>query len=112
VSVAEQVAHEREYVLGFERHDQHGALLMFGIGGADLGAELEFRSAPISAAQARALVAGHAESDAEMEALVATLLSLQSIALSHPEFTSVDLNPLAFVAGEVVVLDAKVHLAK
>ncbi len=107
VALVEEVSHDAEYVLGFQRNERYGPLIMFGLGGSDVGREVEFRAAPLSWAEAERLVAGH-DTGAE-GALVDALLSLQAIVLEDGSIASVDLNPVVVVDGKVVVLDAKVH---
>jgi acyl-CoA synthetase (NDP forming) len=108
VSLIEEIAHEREFVLGFQRDARYGPLLMFGIGGSDVGREVEFRSAPLSADDTDRLVAPYAQG-ADATALAAAARSLQDLALADTRIVAIDLNPIVVVRGDVVVLDAKVH---
>ena len=109
VSLIEEIAHDREFVLGFQRDARYGPLLMFGIGGSDVGREVEFRSVPLSSDDTDRLVAAYAQGT-DAAALAVAARSLQDLALADVRIVAVDLNPIVVVRGEVVVLDAKLHV--
>jgi acyl-CoA synthetase (NDP forming) len=108
VSLIEEVAHDTEFVFGFQRDERYGPLLMFGMGGSDVGREVEFRSLPFSADDADRLVAPYADG-MDATALATAACSLQDIALADEAISAIDLNPIVVVDHEVVVLDAKLH---
>jgi acyl-CoA synthetase (NDP forming) len=105
VSVAEQVAHTREYFLGAHRE---GALtvLLLGAGGAEAESAAA-RVVPLTPDQARDFAE---RADPSCAASLATLvLALQEWLLSELWVEAVDLNPIVPRGDALVALDAKIH---
>lgn len=114
VAVIEAVDHDldHEYVIGMQRSVEHGDLVMFGAGGSGVGDTVEFRRAPLTDEQARALVSGHTNDPTEITALSSAVLSFQGVIADLPGVESIDLNPVVVVAGDVYSLDAKLHMSR
>jgi len=115
LSLAEQVAHDREFVVGWQHRSSGEDILMFGEGGSNVGGAVEFRLLPLTRREAGALVREHVADAAERGPLVALILALQDLvaaipaALEGPPIREIDLNPLTFDAqGELTALDWKI----
>jgi hypothetical protein len=106
----EEVPHEHEFVIGFQRDARNGPLLMFGLGGGDVGEHVMFVHVPLNEGQAQALVDKHVHAEAERDLVTSTVLAFQQLVLTEPRIVSLDLNPLAVGKGAVHFLDAKIHL--
>jgi acetyltransferase len=111
VELVEEVPHDAELTLGFQRDARNGPLLMFGLGGADVGDAVEFRVLPLSDGQIDALLGRYLDSTAERAAVAELIRTFQVHVLAHPEVASVDLNPFVLRDDDVVLLDAKIHVA-
>ncbi|MGM0574980.1 MAG: acetate--CoA ligase family protein [Myxococcota bacterium] len=95
-----------ELIAGFATDPQFGAVVMFGLGGihAESIKDVAFRVAPLSRADAEAMVDGLRASDIlrgtrgrpplDRERLVDILLRLGQLAVDFPEITELDVNPL------------------
>jgi acetyltransferase len=108
VSICESIHFESEYVLGYERSDQYGPLIMFGRGGSNVGEDVEFRAFPVSAEQAQALSERYRfPAPAGLLALIQALQQLTTVAAW---IQTIDMNPIVVSSGgHIVALDAKVH---
>jgi acetate---CoA ligase (ADP-forming) len=105
VSVAEQVAHDREYFLGAYRQDGLSVLLL-GAGGSQAESAAA-RLAPLTATQAR----DFAERTDPMcaESLTTLVLAFQKWFLAESWVEAVDMNPIVLRGDALVALDAKIH---
>jgi acetyltransferase len=95
-----------EVIVGAQRDDQFGPLVMFGLGGAyvEVLRDVAFRLAPLSAAEAREMVTGTAagrllagvrgQPPGDTEAVVEALLRVGQLMADLPQVAEVDLNPL------------------
>lgn len=125
VLVARQVIGGLELVIGAHRDPEMGLVTMFGAGGVllELIADVRFGPVPLSAAQARAMIAGtkagallkgyRGAAALDAEAAAQALVSLSRLAARlGGRLESIDVNPLtALPAGQgVVALDALVAL--
>ncbi|HKJ23815.1 MAG TPA: acetate--CoA ligase family protein, partial [Myxococcota bacterium] len=119
--VAEQVSGRRELIAGLVRDRQFGACVVLGLGGilTEALADVAFARAPVSRAEARALVerlsAHHlvtkpfrGEPAVDREALADVLVGLSRLAEERPDVESVDLNPLIVAGDRPVAVDALV----
>jgi acetyltransferase len=124
--VAEQVAGKRELIAGLVRDPQFGPCVLLGLGGilTEALGDVAFAAAPLSRAEARALVgrlrAGHLVTGAfrgepvgDLDAVADVLVALGRVGSERPEVASVDLNPVLLRArdGKPVAVDALVELA-
>ena len=123
--VQQQVRGGREVILGVTRDPAVGSLVMAGSGGVavEVWKDVSFRVAPISSADAEAMLAelrgaallgafrGRAAGD--REALAQALVRLGALATAHPEIVECDVNPLLVLdAGDgCVAVDARVRVA-
>lgn len=109
----------REFVAGLFQDPQFGPVVMFGVGGifTEAFADITFRLAPLSNADAyemieeirasRLLNDFRNEKAVDRDQIVQTLIGLSQIAMSHPEITEIDINPLkATPDGKIVAVDA------
>ncbi|HSO19206.1 MAG TPA: acetate--CoA ligase family protein, partial [Desulfosarcina sp.] len=114
----------REFVAGLVRDPQFGPAILFGLGGifTEALSDVVFRLAPltrqdavemIDAIRARSLL-GAFRGDAAVDrpTLERTLLGLSDIAMTFPEITEIDINPLiATPSGSIVAVDALMTLS-
>ena len=121
--IAPMIVGNRELIAGVVRDPQFGANIMVGIGGiiAEALADVQFRPAPISAADAAEMIDGLAtqklldafrgEPALDRRQLQAVLLGLSALIDERPDIVSVDVNPLIVNAdGEPVAVDALVEV--
>jgi acetyltransferase len=115
-----------EVIVGVRRDPQFGPLLMFGLGGiyVELLTDVSFRVAPISRAEARAMIAEtkagrllaglRGQPPADIEAVVDCLVRLSQLALDFPQIEEVEVNPLRVLPqGEgALALDARLILGE
>ena len=110
VSIAEEVQHKHEYVLGYHYDTRYGPLIMFGVGGTNVGSEVAFRRIPLGNPETTRLVTQYVTEVPMVEQVVKTVQALEALALRSRWIRSVDLNPLVVGPRDtIVVLDAKVH---
>jgi len=95
-----------EVIVGAQRDPQFGPLVMFGLGGATVEVlrDVAFRLAPLSATEAREMVAETAagrllagvrgQPPGDLDAVVEALLRVGQLMADLPEVTEVDMNPL------------------
>jgi acetyltransferase len=120
--VAKMVGGSRELIAGLVRDPQFGPVLMLGVGGvaAEAIADVQFRPAPISVADAREMIDGLAmqqllgefrgEAALDRERLVPFLLGLD-LAATRGDVVAVDLNPLIIQSdGVPIAVDALVEV--
>jgi acyl-CoA synthetase (NDP forming) len=114
---------KREFVAGLFYDEQFGPVLMFGLGGVFTEAigDVVFRLAPLNEKEAGLMIQElHAkkllgnfrgEKAPDMNTLVKVLTGLSEIALTIPEITEIDINPLLVNAeGKVTAVDALIVL--
>jgi acetyl-CoA synthetase (ADP-forming) len=112
----------REFLAGFSRDPQFGAVVTFGLGGifAEALDDVALRLVPLQPADAhdmldeirsRALLGAVRGLPAvDRAALVNVLLALSRLALERPEVAAVDINPLVIDGALPVAVDALVLL--
>jgi acetyl coenzyme A synthetase (ADP forming)-like protein len=95
-----------EVIVGAQRDAQFGPLVMFGLGGVyvEVLRDVAFRLAPLSAAEARAMVAETAagrllagvrgQPPGDLDGVVAALVGVGQLMADLPLVAAVDLNPL------------------
>ncbi len=124
VVVMTQVAGGREVLLGARRDQAFGPLVAFGTGGieTEILADVALRVAPISAAQARDLVAEtrigcvlagfRGQPPADLEALSRAVAALSQLLAQFPQIQEVDLNPIRVFPGQpgLLALDARIRV--
>jgi len=119
---AQAPANVREVVLGFQRDDQFGPLLMFGLGGiyVDVLGDVSYRLAPISMHDARQLIRDirsfmllkgvRGEAPVNTEALEDLVIRLSQLAIDFPEIYQADLNPVLVNNDGAVAADVRMML--
>ncbi len=114
-----------EVIVGVRRDPQFGPLVMFGLGGiyVEFLADVTFRVAPVSPAEALAMVqetkAGRllsglrGQEAGDIEAVVDCILRLSRLALDFPQIEALEVNPLRVLPrGQgVLALDGRVILS-
>jgi acetyltransferase len=112
----------QEVIIGMRRDPGFGAIMMFGMGGifVELFKDVSFRVAPltrnnavemIEATRAGQLLAGfRGQVEADMEAVVDTILRLSQLAVDFPEISEIEINPLLVLPkGQgAIALDGRV----
>ncbi|MGE3620838.1 MAG: acetate--CoA ligase family protein [Acidimicrobiia bacterium] len=123
VLVAPMVAGHRELIAGVATDPQFGPAVMLGVGGvlAEALGDVAFRLVPLSRVDAQDLVDDLAtqallgpfrgEPAVDRDALADLLVALSALVEADPGIRSVDLNPLLFVDGRPVAVDALVERA-
>jgi len=106
VLVQEMIAGGKEIILGFTRDPQFGPLVMFGLGGiyVEVIKDVSFRLAPLCPEEAQEMIREikgypilkgvRGEPEADLEALVNSLVSLAQLAADFPELSEGEINPL------------------
>ncbi|MDX2446322.1 MAG: acetate--CoA ligase family protein [Desulfobacterales bacterium] len=123
VLVQAMVPGKRELVVGLNRDPQFGPCVMLGLGGifTEVLADTAFRAVPFDRVEALDMVAElrslklfgafRGEPPVDLEKVADILLAVGKIALSHPEITEIDINPLIVDPdGLCVAVDALVVL--
>jgi succinyl-CoA synthetase beta subunit len=112
----------REFLAGFSRDPQFGAVVSFGLGGifAEALDDVALRLAPVAAADAHDMLdeirsrsllgAVRGLPAVDRAALVNVLLALSRLALERPDVAAVDINPLLIEGAQPVAVDALVLL--
>lgn len=121
--VAEMVSGSRELIAGMLVDPQFGPTVMLGIGGimAEAIADVTFRPAPITEAQAHDMVSSlrlqkllepfRGEAEVNRAQVVSALMGLSRAAIERTDISSIDINPLIVGAdGHVVAVDALVEI--
>lgn len=122
VLIAPMVKGNRELIAGLSRDPQFGPTVMLGVGGilAEAVADVALRLVPITEIDAHDMLDDLAtqallgefrgEPAIERAAVADVLVGLSTLAESHPEVLSADLNPLIVVDGKPVAVDALVEV--
>ncbi|MDD3581485.1 MAG: acetate--CoA ligase family protein [Desulfobacca sp.] len=119
VTVQEMVPPGREVIIGMSRDPQFGPLLMFGLGGiyVEVLKDVVFRIAPISAAEAQAMIneihsapllrGVRGEKSPDRDALCQALLRVSQLVHEFPEIVELDINPLVVHEQGAVAVDVR-----
>ncbi|MEV6050978.1 acetate--CoA ligase family protein [Streptomyces sp. NPDC052107] len=111
-------AHAHELIVGVRHDPAFGPVALAGVGGvtAELHADTALALAPLTPARARALLLGlrHAPlltgwrgaPPIDLEAAATALCAVAQVAVGHPEFTELEVNPLLAHPGGALALDA------
>jgi len=95
-----------EVILGMNRFNRFGPLLMFGLGGifVEIFKDVDFRVAPIGRNEARRMIRGirgyallkgfRGRPPADTDELERLLVILSQLVVNHPEIEEMDINPL------------------
>jgi acetyl coenzyme A synthetase (ADP forming)-like protein len=111
-----------ETIVGATRDASFGALVMFGLGGVYVEAlhDVVFRIAPLTARDARAMLAGvrgaaildgvRGQPAVDRGRLEAVILRVSQLMTDFPAIAELDLNPVLAFADRVVAVDCRVVL--
>jgi acetate---CoA ligase (ADP-forming) len=124
VYLERMVAKGREVILGMNRDEQFGPMLMFGLGGiyVEVLNDVSFNLAPITSAEAMSMLMGarcyrllegcRGEEGVDLAVIAEALQRISQLVTDFPEIAELDINP--FVVGargeESVVADARILL--
>ena len=125
VQVQQMVSGGQEVIVGVKRDPTFGPLIMFGLGGVyvEALADVSFRLAPLTAADAEAMIdevrsakllAGlRGAPPADRAALVDAIVRVGRLAADHEEIAELDINPLLVlpVGQGVLAVDVRIILA-
>jgi acetyl-CoA synthetase (ADP-forming) len=124
ILVQQMIKGDRELMIGLTRDAQFGPCVMFGLGGifTEILEDVAFRVAPLTRWDAMEMmneIKGKKILDAirgkpavDREALADILLAIGQIGLDHGQIQEIDINPLKFIDGKPVAVDALVVLGK
>ena len=122
VLVQQMVTGERELVVGMTRDPQFGICVMLGLGGifTEVLEDIVFRMAPLARRDAtnmmdelrcaRLLEGVRGKPPIDRDALADILVAVGQMAIEHDVISEVDINPLKFVDGKPIAVDALVAL--
>jgi acetyltransferase len=112
----------QEVIIGMRRDPNFGPLMMFGLGGiyVELFGDVSFRVAPLTRDDAlemiqqtragRLLTGFRGSAQADVDAVVDTLLRLSRLALDFPQIEEIEINPLLVLPKGALALDSRVVL--
>ena len=112
----------REIIVGFNRDEQFGPLLMFGLGGihVEVLKDISFKLAPISRSQAADMIRSiksymllkgvRGEAGVKIKAIEDILVRVSQLATDFPDIVEADLNPVLVDAERAIVADVRLTL--
>ena len=124
ILVQQMIKGDRELMIGLTRDAQFGPCVMFGLGGifTEILEDVAFRVAPLTRWDAmdmmneikgkKILDAFRGKPAVDREALADILLAVGQIGLDHEQVHEIDINPLKFIGGKPVAVDALVVFGK
>jgi acyl-CoA synthetase (NDP forming) len=122
ILVQQMIKGERELVVGMTRDPQFGPCVMLGLGGifTEVLRDTAFRIAPLGRRDAmnmmddirssKLLDAIRGKPPINRDALADILVAVGQMAIDHDVISEVDINPLKFIDGEPVAVDALIAL--
>ncbi|WP_337997086.1 acetate--CoA ligase family protein [Oleispirillum naphthae] len=114
----------KELIIGFKRDPRFGPLLMFGLGGiyVEILKDISFRLAPVTRAEARAMIGeiksykllagARGEKPVNLQALEDILVAMSQMAMDFPEIVEADFNPVLVNAEKAIVADVRLALSE
>jgi acetyl-CoA synthetase (ADP-forming) len=124
ILVQQMIKGDRELMIGLTRDAQFGPCVMFGLGGifTEILEDVAFRVAPLTRWDAmdmmneikgkKILDTFRGKSAVDREAMTEILLAIGQIGLDHEQVQEIDINPLKFLDGKPVAVDALVVFGK
>jgi len=124
IHLQRQIPPGQEVILGAVQDPQFGPLIMFGSGGVEVEGlkDVAFALGPLTQAEAESLVrktwAGRKLDGyrnippADKSAVVEALVRLSYLAVEHPEFAEIEINPLRVLKVGSVAIDIRVKLSE
>ena len=122
VLVQQMVRGEREFAVGMTRDPQFGPCVMLGLGGifTEVLGDIAFRIAPLGRRDAmnmmeeirgsRLLDAVRGKPPIDRDVLADILVAVGQLAMDHDVISEVDINPLKFLDGKPVAVDALIAM--
>lgn len=122
VLIQEMAPKGKELMIGAKRDSSFGPCLIVGAGGifTEILGDYAFRLAPITAAEAREMIAelafskilagARGEPACHLPSIVEVLLKASQLICAHPEIREIDLNPLIANQRGAVIVDARIML--
>jgi acetate---CoA ligase (ADP-forming) subunit beta len=122
VAVQKMAPAGQEVIIGMSKDAQFGPLLMFGLGGimVELLKDVSFRIVPLSAMDARDMIAGikghglltgfRGSPPVDIPFLESMLLTLSGAIEAHQEIKELDLNPVIAYNHGALIVDARIIL--
>lgn len=117
IQIQKQIPGGVEVIIGVKKDLTFGPVLLFGAGGsyAELINDRNLHVLPVDAIQARQLVEKSkiytALSSYPLDKLYETIVNLSKLALSHPEYSGIEINPAIVTEEDVWAVDCKVVIA-
>jgi acyl-CoA synthetase (NDP forming) len=111
VSVVADVPHDRGYIIGVRRRQTGEAFGVFGIGGIEVGNDVQLALLPLDRSDARALVGQFVRRPSERVVLAGVVYALQEFvsAIGTEWISTIELNPVVIgPGGEPFALDCKI----
>src|SRR5690606_7259861 len=112
-----------EAMIGMIRDEAFGPCVVFGAGGvhAEILEDFAFRIAPVSAAEARAMIeetalarilaGARGQPGCDLNALAEAIARIAALALAHPRIAEIDLNPVFVRPEGISVVDVRMILS-
>jgi acetyltransferase len=122
LQIQEMVAPGREVIVGVDRDQQFGPLLMFGLGGVyvEVLKDVTFQLCPIDQQQAREMLSEirgygllrgvRGERPADIEAIAECIVRVSALVTDFPEILELDINPLIVAEAGSGALAADVRI--
>lgn len=122
VLIAEMVDANRELIIGMQRTEQYGPVLMLGVGGifAEVLEDVVFRLLPVTDVDISEMIGDlqaqdmlgefRGEPQVDRDALAQALAAVAAAAMTDERITAIDVNPLLIRDGRPVAVDALVVL--
>jgi acetyltransferase len=125
IMISRQVETGVEIILGIKKDPSFGSVIMCGVGGifVEIFKDVSFRVAPVSREEALSMIheikaskllqGARGRKMADIDALADTIVKLSNLALSCPQISELDINPLivleegkgCFVADTNIILE-------
>lgn len=123
ILVAPMISSSREFIVGADRSDEFGPVVMVGVGGIFTEAlrDVAFRLLPVDDAELHTMLDDlttqalldefRGEPAIDRQELVAVIRSVAQAMMSRDDIVSIDVNPVLIADGHPVAVDALVALA-
>lgn len=120
--VAPMVRATREFIVGADRSDEFGAVVMLGVGGifAEALEDVVFRLLPVTDSAMQSMIDDietqsmldefRGEPAVDRAELLAVVRSVATAMIERPEIESIDINPVLISEGKAIAVDALVAL--
>jgi len=122
VSVQPMARPATEVIIGMNKDEQFGPVLMFGLGGilVEVLKDVSFRIVPLTKRDAREMIREikaypvlegyRGQEPADIETLESLLLKVSDFVEKHPDIKEMDLNPIFAYEDGAIAVDARIIL--